>query len=100
MGEEIDEALKRQRAFGDGVEHQRDHRLNTWHPAGALRVGPRFFFARVGRVVRAEHVGDAALERPPERGAVVGRANGRVHLGEGPKRVVALRRREGEMLRR
>ena len=50
------------------------------------------------RVVGAEHVDDALVETSPDRVAMRAITNGRVHLGAHAKPLVAVRRREGQMV--
>ena len=64
---QIDEALERQPAGGDMVEHDRHQRLHAGHAGGRGGIGLRLLLERMRRVVGAEDVGDALGEAPFHR---------------------------------
>ena len=57
-----------------------------------MRIGFGFFFARMRRMVGADNIDNALLQRFPKRGAVACLANGRVHLRECADLLISLGR--------
>ena len=66
VARQVDEALQRQPAGIDVVEHDGHQRLHAGHAGMAVRIGVVLFLARVRGVVRAQHI-HHAVARPPPR---------------------------------
>uniref|UniRef100_A0AAG5DJ26 Uncharacterized protein n=1 Tax=Anopheles atroparvus TaxID=41427 RepID=A0AAG5DJ26_ANOAO len=90
--------VQREPTLADGVQQQRQDRLE---PGEAGRCGPAsrrlLLVARVGRVVRREHVHHVQVV--PERLLVLGAAQDRAHLGPSRTQPLGVGRREEEMVR-
>ena len=100
MAGQVDQPLQGQPTLGDMGQHDRKQRLHARHPRGRGGIGPGLLLTRVRRVVGAQHVDDAVGEAMPERRAVLGAADRRVHLGVALQPLVGLRPGQGQVLGR